>query len=104
MGRPASRSSVLRPTRIAAPVIISLVAALALPATATAAPARTANAGATERVLLALTPHDRTALRALARSAMPRGSSRATALTAALPSPSQREAVVATARSLGLTV
>ena len=94
----------MRPTRIAAPTIICLVAALALPATATGAPSSGPISNRTERVLLALTPHDRTALRALARSSMPRGSSRATALAAALPSESQREAVVSTVRSLGLTV
>lgn len=99
----------MRPTRIAAPVIISLVAALALPATAAAAPSRSRSSGATtaggiEYVLLALTPQNRTALRALAGSSMPRGFSRATALAAALPSAARREAVVSTVRSLGLTV
>jgi hypothetical protein len=90
-------------TRIAAPLTACLIAALALPATAAAA-ASTGSSGRVEHVLLTLKPQDRSALRALARSSLPRGSARASALAAALPSASQRADVAATARSLGLTV
>ena len=94
----------MRPTRIAAPMIVCLAAALALPATATAASHSNAASGRTEHVLLALTPQNRGALRALAHSSVARGSSRAAALAAALPSDSQRGAVVSAARALGLSV
>src|SRR5437868_1398699 len=104
MRLPVSRSAVLRPTRMAAPVILCLIAAVGLPSTATAAPATSSVGARSERVLLALTPHDRGALRALAHSSMARGSSHAAALAAALPSDSQRNAVIATVRTLGLTV
>jgi hypothetical protein len=94
----------LRPTRIAAPVGLCLVAALALPATAASAARTTGASGRTQRVLLALTPQDRGALRALAHSSVPHGSTRSAALAAALPSESARSAVVSTVRSLGLVV
>lgn len=89
-------------TRIAAPMTACLIAALALPATATASTARAT--GPIQHVLLTLKPQDRGALRALARTSGPRGSSRAAALAAALPSAQQRADVESTARSLGLTV
>lgn len=94
-------------TRIAAPMITCLVAALSLPATATASPAATRAAASnarTQRVLLTLTPQNRNALRALAHNTMHRGSSRTAALAAALPSAQQRTDVAATARNLGLSV
>ena len=89
-------------TRIAAPLTACFIAALTLPATATASTTRAS--GPTEHVLLTLKPQNRSALRALAQTAGPRGSSRAAALAAALPSDQQRADVESTARSLGLTV
>lgn len=91
-------------TRIAAPLTACLVAALALPATATASTATKASTGSTERVLLTLKPHNRGALRALARTGSHRGARHAAALAAALPSDDDRAQVVSTARSLGLHV
>ena len=91
-------------TRIAAPLSACLIAALALPATATASTSATSSTGSTERVLLTLKPHNRGALRALARTGSHRGASQAAALAAALPSTDDRAQVVSTARSLGLHV
>lgn len=89
-------------TRIAAPLTACLAAALALPATANAS--STSASGPVEHVLLTLKPQDRGALRALARNTAMRGSSRASALAAALPSTAEIANVKASAESLGLTV
>jgi len=89
-------------TRIAAPLTACVIAALGLPATATASTG--SSAGPTERVLLTLKPHDRGALRALAQTGTHRGSSNAAALSAALPSSATRANVAATAENLGLHV
>ena len=91
-------------TRIAAPLTACLIAAVALPVTATASTGSTSSSGATESVLLTLKPHDRGALRALARTGMQRGASHAAALAAALPSSADRAEVVDAARGLGLHV
>jgi kumamolisin len=89
-------------TRIAAPLTICLVAALALPAAAHASTSATSDP--IEHVLLTLKPQDRGALRALAHNNSMRGSTRATALASALPSITERANVRASAKSLGLTI
>ncbi|MBV9293918.1 MAG: S53 family peptidase [Frankiales bacterium] len=100
----------MRIARCAVPVVACLAAALAVP-TSVVATAATAGAAAVrphgpiEHVLLALTPQDRGALRALAKG-QPAGVSRtrARALAAALPSPARQQSVASTARHLGLHV
>ena len=92
-------------TRLAAPLTACLVAALGLPATtASAEAAPSSSSGGTEHVLLTLKPHNRGALRALARTGAARGTSRAGALAAALPSSAQRANATGAAESLGLHV
>jgi hypothetical protein len=91
-------------TRIAAPLTACVIATLALPVTASASSATSTSSGRTERVLLTLKPHNRGALRALAQTGTHRGSSKAAALAAALPSNARRANVAATAESLGLHV
>jgi kumamolisin len=91
-------------TRLAAPLTVCVVAALALPATATASTGTSNASGRTEHVLLTLKPHNRGALRALAQTGTHRGAARAAALAAALPSNTARATVASTAQSLGLHV
>jgi hypothetical protein len=93
----------MRIARLAAPVSLCLAAALTVPMTASASSPATVTDG-TQRVLLALTPQDRGALRALGHAPNLDGSSRAAALSRALPGPARQVAVADAARSLGLTV
>src|SRR4051794_29991581 len=101
----------MRIPRLAAPVAACVVAAVVLPLSAPATAAvrpssapRVAASGPVERVLLGLTPSDRSALHVLARSGAGRRSAPAAALQRALPSDVQRHSVADIARSLGLTV
>jgi kumamolisin len=94
----------MRISRLAAPIVACVVAALAVPATAgAAAPARKPS-GPTQHVLLTLAPQDRGALRALARGYATHRSVNAAALRHALPSAAQRRSVADIARGLGLHV
>jgi hypothetical protein len=93
----------MRIARLAAPVSLCLAAALAVP-TAVSASSPTAADDPTLRVLLALTPQDRVALRALGHAPNLDGSERAVALARALPGADRQAAVATTARALGLDV
>ena len=95
----------MRIARFAAPLALCLAAALVIPVSASAsAPPPAAGTDPTQRVLLALTPQDRAALRALGQAPNLDGRERAVALQRALPGAERQAAVVETARSLGLTV
>jgi hypothetical protein len=93
----------MRIARLAAPMSLCLAAALVVPVTASASPTA-ASPEATQRVLLALTPQDRGALRAIAHAPDLDRGERAIALARALPGAARQAAVAETARSLGLSV
>jgi kumamolisin len=98
----------VRISRLPAPIVACVVAALAAPVLATtpagAASVRQQPTGPTQRVLLTLAPQDRGALRALARSSSVRRAETAASLSEALPSDARRRSVADTARNLGLHV
>jgi hypothetical protein len=98
----------MRLARLAAPLaaVVSamLAGSVALPATAGAAAATATSPGGTEHVLLTLTPQNRGALHALARTTGHGHRARPVALAHALPSVAQRRSVAATAAALGLHV
>ena len=98
------RSSRLAPLAAALTVTIIPVAPSAAHAARPTPAAPNAPADGIEHVLLALTPHDRGLLHALAAGKAPAHAQRAAALAAALPSAGDIAQVADTARALGLTV